>query len=113
MPETLPPAPWSAMTAGTGTSSASGKYASRRMCLPALWKTSGDCAVGGIREFGYASGDLVVPTETRLAASLRESFLDLTHQLAQRLLGRGAGDTAFGDYSGHVFCGGYVEGRVL
>src|ERR1700675_3140874 len=83
------------------------------MGLPALWKTSGDCAVGGIREFGYASGDLVVPTETRLAASLRESFLDLTHQLAQRLLIRRAGNAAFGDYSGHVFCGGYVEGRVF
>src|SRR6202790_4539334 len=83
------------------------------MGLPALWKTSGDCAVGGIREFGYASGDLVVPTETRQAASLRESFLDLTHQLAQRLLARGAGDTAFADYSGHVFCGGCVEGWVF
>src|ERR1700675_5151759 len=83
------------------------------MGLPPLRKTSGDCAVGGITEFGYASGDLVAPTETRQAASLRESFLDLTHQLAQRLLVRGAGDTAFGDYSGHVFCGGYVEGRVF
>src|ERR1700675_2578032 len=83
------------------------------MGLPALWKTSGDCAVGGIREFGYASGDLVVPIETRQAASLRESFLDLTHQLAQRLLVRRAGYAAFGDDGGYVFCGGYVEGRVF
>src|ERR1700674_3330963 len=83
------------------------------MGLPPLWKTSGDCAVGGIRKFGFASGDLVAPTETRRAASLRQSFLDLTHQLAQRLLIRRAGYTAFGDDGRDVFCWRYVEGRVL
>src|SRR4029077_16077572 len=83
------------------------------MSLPPLSKIIGDCAVGGIREIGYASGDLVVPTETRQAASLRKSFLELTHQLAQRLLIGRASYAAFGDYRGYVFCGGYVEGWVF
>src|ERR1019366_9696363 len=113
MPETLPPAPWSAMTAGTGASGVSGKYASRRMGLPPLWKTVGDCTIWGIREFGNAFGVLVMPSETRQAASLRQSFLDLVRQLAQRLLIRRTGYAAFGDDGGHVFCGGYVEGGVL
>src|ERR1700674_4878381 len=67
----------------------------------------------GLRKFGYASGDLVVPTETRQAASLRESFLELTHQLAQRLLIRRAGYASFGDDRGYEFCGRHVEGWVF